>query len=84
MKQKVMKVDHGVRVIYCGHNGWFIADVYWWGDTCLVHTDGPVSGSSLNRPAVDCDYQLSDSPVAGFWNPQKGIFMVPKSQMTKV
>lgn len=79
-----VKVEHGVRVQYCGHNGWFIADIYWIEGACLVNAGGPVWPSALNRPAEGCDYHLVDLPEPGLWSPQKGIFAVPAEQVIKL
>lgn len=74
----------GARVMYCGHNGWFVADIWRVRDAVVVR--GPAKGVSpgtivrgQNREGT---HRLVDFPSAGFWRPDLGLFVVPADQVT--
>lgn len=75
---------NAARVQYCGHNGWFIADVYEVGDAVVVRASGPITPDKINRPAENCTHHVLDFPDPGFWRPDLGILVVPKSQCSKL
>lgn len=81
------KAGAGVIVRYCGHNASFLADVYEIGGACVVVASGPLQnghqdGSGLQRPASPkATLHLVDFPQAGYWQPRKGIFVVPSAQL---
>lgn len=79
-----LKPVAGANVMFCGHNGYFVADIYVIGDVAVVVTDGPVTGNKLNRSNElgPPTHHLSDFPCAGYWGQQRGIFVVPKFQVT--
>lgn len=77
----------GAVIRYCGHVGCFTADVYTVGNAVVVNAGGPLFMENLDRSPQtwdNADYHLIDFPVAGFWKPQKGIFVVPASQLKRV
>lgn len=74
----------GARVQYCGHNGWFIADIFRIGDVCVVKANGPVTPGNIQRPAKDCTHHVSDFPAPGCWMPERGVFVVPHKQVKKL
>jgi hypothetical protein len=78
----VSKAAMGAKVHYCGHDGTFTADIYRIGNVNVVKANGPVSGHNIERPAVDATHHLSDFPLAGFWRPEIGVFVVPQTQVT--
>jgi hypothetical protein len=43
----------GARVQFCGHEGWFIADIRRIEGAAIVHAGGPVSPESINRDTMD-------------------------------
>jgi len=81
-KKKVKSKSRiGAIVRYCGHDAMFIADVIEVGDACVVVANGTIE-HHLVRPASDkVTHHLRDFPVAGYWNPRKGIFVVPSDQV---
>jgi hypothetical protein len=79
----------GVLVKYCGHDGWFVADVYEVAGAVVVRAGDKVSPFNLMRgvdPAFkkDARYHLRDFPTAGFWRPDLGTFVVPADQLEKL
>lgn len=70
----------GAIVRYCGHNATFVADVITVGDACVVIANGDID-DCLMRPATKATHHLIDFPVAGYWQPRKGIFVVPSDQV---
>lgn len=81
---KVNKSAVGARVMYCGHNGWFIADIIQVAGACVVRAAQPVDGGMLVRDRSDeATHHLADFPTAGYWNPQIGVFVVPSDQVTE-
>lgn len=74
----------GARVHYCGHDGWFVADIFRIGNVNVVKANGPITNSNIKRPAKDCTHHLSDFPAAGCWCPDRGIFVVPEQQVKKL
>lgn len=83
MKRKPVKGKGRVGAIvrYCGHDATFVADVIEVGDACVVVANGEIN-KQLVRPATDdATHHLLDFPVAGYWNPRTGIFVVPSEQV---
>lgn len=78
------KASIGARVAYCGHNGWFVADIHLINGVNVVKANGPVNGGNLERDMSDVTHELVDWPRAGYWNPNIGIFVVPANQVTLV
>jgi len=74
----------GARVQYCGHNGWFIADIFKVANTNVVRANSSITPDGLIRPANKVTHRLSDFPIAGFWRPDLGIFVVPEEQVTEL
>ena len=74
----------GARVKYCGHDGYFIADIFKVGNCNVVRANGPVTGDTIKRPAKNITHELSDFPKPGFWGSQVGVFVVPCEQVKKV
>ena len=75
----------GVKVLYCGHQGWFPADTIELENVVIVRASGPVTMENLIRRDLDrVTHSLSDFPIAGFWSPERGVFVVPKEQFKEV
>lgn len=75
----------GARVMYCGHRGMFIADIWRIGNVNIVHASQEVTPGNLERSNLDsATHHLSDFPKAGFWNPRLGVFVVPEDQVTEL
>lgn len=76
----------GAMVQYCGHDGCFVADIYRVGNINVVVATGPVTPGNLKRPAEKYKptHHLEDFPEAGYWAPQKGIFVVLEDQVTEL
>lgn len=78
----VSKSCAGARVRYCNHAGWFVADIWSVGNTNVVRANGPVTADNINRDELDrITHHLADFPIAGFWRPDIGVFVVPQSQV---
>ena len=78
------KSKMGAKVKYCGHDGWFIADIYKIAGVNVVNGHGPITSDNINRPGDDATHYMSDFPEAGFWNPLKGVFVVPEAQIKEI
>lgn len=74
----------GARIQYCGHNGTFVADIFEVAGANVVRANGPVTTSNLVRPANDATHYMMDFPVAGFWRPDIGVFVVPEDQVKEL
>lgn len=75
------KASVGAKVQYCGHDGWFIADIWEIEGVNVVRANGKVTPSNINRPAQGATHSLSDFPKGGFWRPDLGVFVVPSDQV---
>jgi hypothetical protein len=74
----------GATVLYCGHNGTFIADIFKVGNVNVVRANGKVTPDNISRPANGATHHLSDFPNGGFWRPDLGVFVVPENQVTEL
>jgi hypothetical protein len=74
----------GAAVAYCGHDGYFIADIFTVGNCNVVRANGKVTAENIKRQATGATHHLSDFPVPGFWRPDLGVFVVPKAQVKKL
>jgi hypothetical protein len=64
--------------MYCGHDGWFAADLIRVGNTMVVRANGPVTpGNIVRDDPQSATHQMVDCPGPLFWCPQRGIFVVP-------
>lgn len=75
------RVEVGVPVQYCGHNGLFMADLYFIAGAVVVRASGPLDLGALIRPPANARYHLTDHPSTGFWRPELGVFVVPAEQL---
>ena len=71
----------GAYVLYCGHAGGFIADIWRIENVNVVRANGPVTTDNLIRKDFVPTHHLEDWPKAGFWRPDLGVFVVPCSQV---
>ena len=77
----------GANVLYCGHAGYFIADLYYIGGVCVVHASTPkVTPGNIHRHNQfgEPTHHLSDFPTPGFWKPEIGVFAVPEGQVKEL
>jgi hypothetical protein len=76
------KAHMGARVMYCGHDGWFAADIYRVGNVNVVKANGPIEGGNLIRGRNhEATHHMADFPEAGCWDPRRGFFVVPEKQV---
>ena len=73
----------GARVRYCGHDAFFVADIFLIGDCNVIVANGPID-KHLQRPAAKVTHELHDFPKAGFWGKSRGIFVVPAAQVVAI
>lgn len=73
------KLAMGAIVLFCGHKGCFLADIWRVGDVNIIHASRPVDPGTLDREAKPT-HHLQDFPKAGFWKPRIGVFVVPCNQ----
>ncbi len=75
----------GAKVKYCGHDGWFIADIFELKGVNVVRGNGRIRYETLNKPAhPEATHHLTDCPDSGVWMPDIGVFVVPKSQVKEI
>lgn len=77
----------GAFVRYCGHNGVFVADIFLVGNANVVKANGPVTGDNLLRdPHIvgAATHHITDFPHPGVWCPERGFFVVKKTQVREV
>lgn len=78
----------GAKVLFCGHEGWFVGDVHRVGNVNVVRAAPghfPVTGDSIiRRDYKEVTHCVSDCPVNGFWRPDIGVFVVPEDQVTEI
>lgn len=85
----------GALVQFCGHEGFFIADIFEIEGVNVVRANGPINTDSNNKKPTaknafvrgdtsKCTHHLEDFPKMGFWKPALGIFVVPKDQVTEL
>lgn len=79
------KAAIGAKVQYCGHLGWFIADIFNFNGVNAVKANGPVTPDNIIRGRQEeATHHLSDYPKAGLWCPARGIFCVPEDQVREL
>lgn len=79
------KAAIGARVMFCGHKGWFVADIHQVGTANVVVSCGPVNGSTIIRTDLDeATHHMVDFPLAGYWKPEIGLFVVPIGQVKEL
>ena len=79
------KAYMGARVMYCGHNGWFVADIFRIGNVNVVKANGPITESTLVRGKnEEATHNVSDFPSAGCWAASRGFLVVPASQVKEL
>lgn len=72
----------GAVVMYCGHDGWFVADIFKVAGANVVRASAPVSAGNLIRGRNhEATHYLKDFPEAGCWAPRDGYFVVPEAQV---
>lgn len=73
----------GANVLYCGHNGYFVADIIEVGNAVVVRASAPVTPDNIIRDnRLGCPtHHLLDFPKPGFWSPKLGVFVVPRGQL---
>lgn len=75
----------GANVMFCGHQGYFIADIHVVGNVAVV-VSAPVTPGGLCRDNEfgKPTHLMVDFPTGGYWKPSKGIFVVPVGQVRKL
>lgn len=75
----------GARVIYCGHAGYFLADISVVAGAAVVRANGKVTPGNLVRDDRfgAATHRVSDVE-GGFWRPDLGVFVVPVGQVQEV
>ncbi len=75
----------GANVKFCGHEGWFRADIFVVGNVNVIRANGPVTGNNIIRKNMDyITHTMTDFPKAGFWRPDLGVFVLPKAQVKEI
>lgn len=88
-RERATKAGTGKRVRYCGHNAWFVADVFEVEGACVVRAPEPINLQTISRAdeealSIICDYHMIDGPGRCFWRPELGVFVVPSKQLRPV
>lgn len=75
----------GAKVMYCGHNGWFIADIFLVGNVNVIKANGPITAEGLVRgQCCEATHHVIDFPKAGCWAKERGILVVPAKQVKEL
>lgn len=75
----------GAKVMFCGHAGWFMADIFDLGPMNVIKANGPITTDNIIRTNIsDATHHVSDYPQRGFWCPERGVLVVRKAQCRKV
>lgn len=75
----------GAHVKYCNHAGWFAADIFKVGTANVVRANSPVTPDNIRRDEMESiTHEMRDFPLAGFWRPDLGVFVVPESQVIRI
>jgi hypothetical protein len=79
------KAQMAAHVLFCGHDGFFLADIWKVGNVNVVRANGPVTPANVIRQNIGrATHRLLDFPEAGFWRPDLGVFVVPEKQVVKL
>lgn len=79
------KAHMGAIVMFCGHEGHFIADVYRVGNVNVIRANGPISGDTIIRKDLEkATHHVSDFPLGGFWRPDLGVLVGPEKQVKEL
>ena len=83
-KKPMLQSKMGAQVMYCGHAGYFMADIFVVEGAAVVKASGPVTPDKLYRRQEfgPPTHLLVDFPSGGLWEPRRGIFVVPANQVT--
>lgn len=77
------KAAIGARVMYCGHAGYFIADIFHFNGVCAIKANGPITPANIVREGLEnATHHVEDAPFRGFWCPERGVLVVPEDQLT--
>lgn len=75
----------GAHVMYCGHDGWFIADLIRIEGACVVRAGGPVNPGNIVRGSNHlATFHMVDFPGPIAWWPDVGIFVVPLANIKRL
>jgi hypothetical protein len=76
----------GARVLYGGHEGYFVADLIPVGNAVVVRASGPVTPGNIIRDNQfgPPTHHMLDFPGPVFWRPDLGVFVVPKKQLREL
>ena len=84
------KAHMGAYVVYCGHAGVFVADIFEVAGANVVRANGPITADNLDRrpsSLAGATHHVSDVPRKGpatnFWRPDLGVLVVPADQVTE-
>lgn len=72
------------KVVFCNHEGYFVADVIVTYQAVTVIAKKPVSPQTLVRSNVDkAEWRIVDH-LGGYWNPTRGRFVLPREAVTRL
>lgn len=71
-------------VLFCNHEGTFVADVIVTPESVTVLSSEPVTPDKLNRKTNDqAAWRISDAH-GGYWSPMRGRFVLPRKAVTRL
>ncbi len=72
------------KVIFCGHEAWFNADVFITPfAVAVVAKKSPVE-NHLKRTALELARWHITDMNGGIWYPKKGVFLLPRESVTRL
>lgn len=73
------------KVMFCGHDGWFIGDIYAVGGAVVIRANGHIMPEALIRGRnEEATHVVTDFPDLGFWRPDIGVLVVPAQQIKRL
>jgi hypothetical protein len=83
VKTPKLKSKMGAQVQFCGHAGYFMADIFIIGNVAAVRANGPVTPGNIfrNNEYGPATHIVLDFPLPGLWAPDRGVFVVPIAQV---
>lgn len=73
------------RVMFCGHQGWFLAEVIVTRDAIVVIAEKPVRPDKLVRTELEsATWHISDEFPGQYWSPTNGRFVLNRDAVTRL
>lgn len=71
--------------MFCGHEGWFLGDVFVtpFAITVISYLRESVGGDMLKRHDLHtAEWKIADT-AGGYWGAHRGVFVLPREAVTR-